>query len=111
MEPFAILKNALLSPQKCRLVANEIRGMHVEKAVETLKFIPKKAAKIIVKVLNSAISNAEHNFGLDIDDLKVKAIMVDEAPVLKRFKARAKGRGNRIVKRRSHIKVVVGQIE
>lgn len=111
MSAQAILRNAQLSPQKCRLVANEIRGMQVEKAVEKLQYIEKKAAKIIKKVLDSAISNAEHNLGLDIDDLKVQSIMVDEAPMLKRFRPRAKGRGNRILKRRSHIKIVVGEIE
>src|SRR5690606_16906919 len=97
--------------QKCRLVANEIRGMQVGQAVEKLRFIQNKAAKIIEKVLNSAISNAEHNLGLDIDDLKVQSIMVDEAPMIKRFQPRAKGRGNRILKRRSHIKIVVSEIE
>ncbi|MCS5709389.1 50S ribosomal protein L22 [Candidatus Berkiella cookevillensis] len=111
MSAQAILRNAQLSPQKCRLVANEIRGMPVEKAVEKLQYIEKKAAQIIKKVLDSAISNAEHNLGLDIDDLKVQSIMVDEAPMLKRFRPRAKGRGNRILKRRSHIKIVVGEIE
>ncbi|MGE4349153.1 MAG: 50S ribosomal protein L22 [Candidatus Berkiella sp.] len=111
MSAQAILRNAQLSPQKCRLVANEIRGMQVEKAVEKLQYIEKKAAQIIKKVLDSAISNAEHNLGLDIDDLKVQSIMVDEAPMLKRFRPRAKGRGNRILKRRSHIKIVVGEIE
>lgn len=107
----AILRNAQLSPQKCRLVANEIRGLPVGQAVEKLRFIQKKAAKIIEKVLNSAISNAENNNGLDIDELKVLTIMVDEAPVIKRFQPRAKGRGNQILKRRSHIKIVVSEIE
>lgn len=111
MQAHAILKNAQLSAQKCRLVADAIRGMNVEQAIEKLQYIEKKAAKIIGKVLNSAISNAEHNHGLDIDDLKVKTIMVDQAPMLKRFKARAKGRGNQILKRRSHITVVVSEIE
>lgn len=111
MQAQATLRNAQLSPQKCRIVADAIRGMPVEKAVEKLQYIEKKAAHVLKKVLNSAISNAEHNHGLDIDDLKVKTVMVDQAPVLKRFRARAKGRGNRILKRRSHITIVVSEIE
>lgn len=111
MTAHAILRNAQLSPQKCRLVANEIRGMQVDKAIEKLKYIEKKAAGIIKKVLFSAISNAEHNFGLDVDELKVDSIMVDVAPTLKRFKTRAKGKGNRILKRRSHITIVVSEID
>lgn len=107
MEVSATLKNAQSSAQKARLVANEIRGNEVETAVEKLKFIPKKAAKLIKKLLESAIANAEHNQGADIDELKVATITVDEAPTLKRFMARAKGRGNRILKRRCHIKIVV----
>lgn len=111
MAVHAILKNAQISPQKGRLVANEIRGLPVDKAVERLKYIQKKAAQIIKKVLESAIANAEHNQGLDVDDLRVKAIMIDEAPTLKRFAPRAKGRGNQILKRRSHIKIVVEATE
>lgn len=107
MQVSATLRNAGASPQKMRLVANEIRGMAVDKAVEQLSFIRKKGAKLIKKLLESAIANAEHNEGADIDELKVAAIMVDEATSLKRFQARAKGRGNRIVKRRCHIKIVV----
>lgn len=107
MEVSATLKNAQSSAQKARLVANEIRGNDVEAAVEKLKFIRKKAAKLIKKLLESAIANAEHNQGADIDELKVATIIVDEAPTLKRFMARAKGRGNRILKRRCHIKIVV----
>jgi large subunit ribosomal protein L22 len=111
MEVSATLRNAGMSAQKARLVANEIRGKAVEKAVEQLNFIRKKAAKLMKKLLESAIANAEHNQGADIDELKVATIQVDEAPSLKRFKARAKGRGNRIVKRRCHIKIVVSDIE
>jgi len=110
MAAYAILKNAQVSPQKARLVANVIRGLHVERAVEKLQYTQNKSAGIIKKVLESAIANAEHNDGLDVDELKVEAIMVDGAATLKRFRARAKGRGNRILKRRSHIKVVVGEI-
>ena len=85
-------------------------GLGVEKAVELLNFARKKAAKLIKKLLESAIANAEHNDGADIDELKVSTITIDEATSLKRFKARAKGRGNRIVKRRCHIKIVVSDI-
>ena len=111
MEAFAILRNAGSSAQKARLVAKEIRGMKVDKAVEQLNFIRKKAAKMMKKLLESAIANAEHNQGADIDELKVTTVLVDEATSLKRFKARAKGRGNRIVKRRCHIKIVVSDMQ
>ena len=107
MQVTAILRYAHISPQKCRLVADTVRGKAVGNAIATLKFMPKKGAALVRKVLESAVANAEHNLGADIDTLKVTAIMVDEAPVLKRFQARAKGRGNRIVKRNSHITVVV----
>ena len=107
MQVTAILRYARISPQKCRLVADTVRGKAVGNAIATLKFMPKKGAALVRKVLESAVANAEHNLGADIDTLKVTAIMVDEAPVLKRFQARAKGRGNRIVKRNSHITVVV----
>ena len=107
MEVSATLKYTRLSPQKARLVADQIRGMPVERAVELLVFSNKKAAAVIKKVLDSAIANAEHNEGADIDELKVSAVMVDEGPVHKRFKARARGRANRIVKRTSHVKVTV----
>ncbi len=102
------MRYARISPQKCRLVADTVRGKAVGNAIATLKFMPKKGAELVRKVLESAVANAEHNLGADIDVLKVTAIMVDEAPVLKRFHARAKGRGNRIVKRNSHITVQVG---
>ena len=108
MQVTAILRYAHISPQKCRLVADTVRGKAVGNAIATLKFMPKKGAELVRKVLESAVANAEHNLGADIDTLKVTAIMVDEAPVLKRFQARAKGRGNRIVKRNSHITVQVG---
>lgn len=107
MQVSATLRDAGMSAQKARLVANEVRGKTVERAVEALTFIQKKAARIIKKLLESAIANAEHNQGADIDRLKVSTILVDEAASLKRFAARAKGRGNRIVKRRCHIKIIV----
>jgi large subunit ribosomal protein L22 len=98
---------ARVSPQKCRLVANQIRGKDVSSAIDLLEFSNKKAARLLKKVLESAIANAENNDGLDIDDLKVSEVIVSTAPTYKRFKARAKGRGDRILKRNSHIKVVV----
>lgn len=107
METIAKHRYAEISAQKCRLVADQIRGMPVEKALNLLAFSPKKAAVLVGKVLESAIANAEHNDGADIDELRVTRIHVDEGPMLKRFRARAKGRGNRILKRRSHITVVV----
>jgi len=108
MEVSATLKQIHISPQKARLVADQVRGLPVEKALNVLMFSPKKAAAIVRKVLESAIANAEHNEGADIDELKVSAIYVDEARTLKRFRARAKGRGTRILKRSSHITVKVG---
>ncbi|MEI7432279.1 MAG: 50S ribosomal protein L22, partial [Betaproteobacteria bacterium] len=90
------------------LVADQIRGLPVDKALSILKFSPKKGAEIIKKVLESAIANAEHNDGADIDELKVKTIYVEKGMVLKRFTARAKGRGNRIVKPTCHIFLTVG---
>jgi large subunit ribosomal protein L22 len=104
----AILRSSRISPQKARLVADQVRGMPVAKALDLLKFSDKKAAHIIYKVLYSATSNAENNDGADVDELKVATIMVDEGPILKRFMARAKGRGTSIFKRTSHITVVVG---
>ncbi len=108
MQVAAKLKHARISPQKCRLVADMVRGQPVGLALATLRFTPKKGAELVRKVLESAIANAENNQSADIDDLKVEVIMVDEAPTLKRFHARAKGRGNRIIKRNSHITVLVG---
>jgi large subunit ribosomal protein L22 len=107
MQATAKLRYARISPQKCRLVADTVRGRKVGNALALLRFQPKKGAELVLKVLESAIANAEHNLGADIDALKVSAIMVDEAPTLKRFAARAKGRGNRIIKRNSHITVSV----
>ncbi len=109
MEVKAKLKYARISPQKARLVADQVRGMPVEKALETLVFSQKKAAAIVKKILDSAIANAEHNEGADIDELSVTQVMVDQAPTMKRIRARAKGR--RILKRTSHITLVVGDGE
>jgi large subunit ribosomal protein L22 len=107
MNATAKLTSARISPQKARLVADQVRGMPVEEAEQLLSFSTKKAARIIKKVLLSAIANAEHNEGADIDELSVSSIMVDEGPTLKRGRARAKGRGTRILKRTSHITVTV----
>lgn len=107
MQVNAILKYARISPQKARLVADLVRGAEVEKALHLLTFSNKKAAGIVKKVLESAIANAEHNEGADIDELKVSAITVDEGPMHKRIQPRAKGRANRILKRTSHICVTV----
>jgi large subunit ribosomal protein L22 len=108
METRATLRGVRLSDQKGRLVADQIRGLPVDKALSILAFSPKKGAGIIKKVLESAIANAEHNDGADIDELKVKTIYVEKGMVLKRFTARAKGRGNRIVKPTCHIFLTVG---
>ena len=101
-------KNARISAQKARLVADMIRGKDVAQALDILTFSPKKGAELIKKVLESAIANAEHNNDADIDELKVVTIFVDKGPSLKRFQARAKGRGNRIEKQTCHIHVTVG---
>ena len=107
MQASAKLSHARISAQKCRLVADQVRGLPVERALELLTFSPRKGAKIVRKVLESAIANAEHNEGADIDELKVSRVMVDEGPIMKRIEARAKGRANRILKRTSHITVSV----
>jgi large subunit ribosomal protein L22 len=109
METRAILRGVRLSAQKGRLVADMVRGKPVDQALNILAFSPKKGAEIIRKVVESAIANAEHNDGADIDVLKVKTIMVEEGTSLKRFTARAKGRGNRILKPTCHIYVSVGE--
>ena len=108
METTATLRGVRLSAQKGRLVADMIRGLPVDRALNLLAFSPKKGARIVKKVLESAIANAEHNEGADIDELKVTTIYVDKADTLRRFTARAKGRGNTIGKQSCHIRVVVG---
>ena len=107
VEVAAKLRGAKLSAQKARLVADQVRGMPVEAALDVLAFSPKKGAAIIKKVLESAIANAEHNDGADVDELRVSTIFVDEAMTMKRIKPRAKGRADRILKRNSHITVKV----
>ena len=108
METTATLRGVRLSADKGRLVADLVRGKKVDQALDILSFTPKKAAGIIRKALASAIANAEHNDGADIDELKVKSIYVEQGTTLKRFSARAKGRGNRISKGTCHIYVTVG---
>tara|TARA_R110002072_G_scaffold11196_1_gene50783 strand:+ start:3556 stop:3888 length:333 start_codon:yes stop_codon:yes gene_type:complete len=107
MEVVAKLRGARLSAQKARLVADQIRGKNVEEALQLLSFSPKKGAEVIKKVLNSAIANAEHNEGADVDELRVSTIFVDEGMTMKRIRPRAKGRADRIMKRTCHITVKV----
>ncbi len=108
MSTTAIVKGVRLSAQKGRLVADQIRGLSVDKALNILSFSPKKAAVIIKRGLESAIANAEHNDGADIDELKVTTIYIDKGASLKRMMARAKGRGNSIEKQTCHITIIVG---
>jgi large subunit ribosomal protein L22 len=109
VEVVAKLKGARLSAQKARLVADQIRGQSVETALEILQFSGKKGAEIIKKVLESAIANAEHNDGADVDELRVSTVFVDEGMTMKRIKPRAKGRADRILKRSCHITVKVAE--
>lgn len=109
MEVTAKLRGARLSAQKARLVADQVRGKPVAEAINLLTFSPKKAAKLVKKVLQSAIANAEENNGMDIDELRVSTICVDEGMTLKRIKPRAKGRADRILKRTCHITVKVAE--
>jgi large subunit ribosomal protein L22 len=107
MATIAKLNTARVSAQKCRLVADQIRGLKVDKAIDVLAFSPKKSAQIVKKVLESAIANAEHNDGADIDELTVKVIEIGEGATMKRMSPRAKGRANRISKRTCHITIHV----
>ena len=111
MEVAAKLKGARISAQKARLVADQVRGMPGEEALNLLEFSPKKAAHLVKKVLNSAIANAENNEGADVDELKVSTIYVDEGMTMKRLRPRAKGRADRILKRSCHITVKVADGE
>ncbi len=107
MEVSATLRYARISAQKCRLIADAVRGQSVASALQSLSFMTKKGAGIVKKVLESAVANAEHNHGADIDELRISSIYVNEAPSFRRYRARAKGRGSRIIKRNSHITVQV----
>ena len=111
MEVSAKLTGAKLSAQKARLVADQIRGKEIERALDILEYSNKKGADIIKKLLNSAVANAEHNEGADIDELKVSAIYVDDGSTLKRLRPRAKGRADRILKRSCHITLSVSDSE
>lgn len=108
-EVAARLRHQRISAQKVRLVADLIRGLEVEKAINILTYTPKKAARLMLKVLNSAIANAEHNNGVDIDELRVSTIFIDEGVTLKRTKTRAKGRADRMLKRSCHITLKVSE--
>ena len=108
-EVAAVLKGARISPQKVRLVADQIRGRHVEDALDILQFSGRKGARILKKVLESAIANAEHNVGADIDELTVSTVFVDDGVTMKRIRPRAKGRADRILKRSCHITVRVSE--
>lgn len=107
MNVSAKLRYARSSAQKARLIADQIRGLPVEQAVNQLNFSSRKAAHVMRKILESAMANAEHNEGADIDELRVSEVFVDEGPTYKRLRARARGRANRILKRTSHITVTV----
>ena len=109
MEVAAKLRSARISAQKARLVADQIRGKSVAEALNIVAFSPKKGAALVKKVLESAIANAEHNEGADVDELKVSTIFVDEATTMKRIMPRAKGRADRICKRTCHITVQVAE--
>ncbi len=111
MSTSAKLTNSRLSPQKMRVVADQVSGLPVERALDVLTFSNKKAATVIKKVLESAIANAEHNDGADIDELKISEILVDAGPTMKRLRPRARGRADRIIKRTSHLKVTVSETE
>ena len=111
MEVKANLKYIRVSPQKCRLIVDLIRGKKVSDALDILHYSKQKSSEIVKKVLESAISNAEHNFGADIDELRVSTVFVNEGPTMKRMRARAKGRGTRILKRTCHIVLAVSDDE
>ncbi|HVE44702.1 MAG TPA: 50S ribosomal protein L22 [Gammaproteobacteria bacterium] len=111
MEVVAKLKFARLSPQKCRLVCDLVRGLPIERAMDILSFSPKKAATVLKKLLNSAIANAQHNFNADIEELRVAQIYADQGPTYKRMHARAKGRGSRILKPTCHVTIILSDEE
>lgn len=111
MQVAAKLKFTRLSPQKCRLVCDQVRGLPIDRALDVLKFSRKRSAAVLKKVLDSAIANAEHNHGADIDELKIKSIYADQGPTFKRMHARAKGRGARILKPTCHITIVLSDEE
>ena len=109
MEVRAVAKYIRISPQKARLVADVVKGMDVDTALTTLRFMPKKGARILRKIIESAVANADQMETIDIDSLYIKSIQVDGGPTLKRFRPRAMGRATRILKRSSHITVIVDE--
>mgnify|MGYP003574023682 CR=1 FL=1 len=109
MEVKAVAKHVRISPQKVRKLVGAIKGKPVGSGLNSLKFMPQKAAGIVEKVLRSAVANADHNNDLDVDTLLIRNVIVDAGPTLKRFRARARGRGSRILKRTSHITVIVAE--
>jgi large subunit ribosomal protein L22 len=111
MQVAAKLKFARLSPQKCRLVCDQVRGLPIERALDVLKFSRKRSAAVLKKLLDSAIANAEHNHGADIDELKIATIYADQGPTYKRMQAKAKGRGARILKPTCHVTIVLSDEE
>ena len=111
MSTVAKLKDIRISAQKVRLVADQVRGLKVDRAINLLTFSEKKAAALMKKLLESAIANAEHNNGLDIDELFIEHVSVDEGPTMKRWRARARGRTAKILKRTSHVTIQVEELE
>ncbi len=109
METKAVAKYVRISPQKVRMITNSIKGKPAELCLNQLKFMPQKSAKLVRKVLQSAVANAEQNENLDVDSLVIKNVFVNEGPTLKRYRARARGRGSQILKRTSHITVIVAE--
>ena len=109
MEAKALARQIRISPQKARLIADLVRGKDVASAIDTLRFMPKKGARILRKVIESALANASQNEAIDVDTLYIKTIFIDGGPMLKRIMPRAQGRANRILKRSSHITVVLDE--
>lgn len=109
MEVKAVAKYMRISPQKVRMLSSALKDRPVEAALSQLKFMPQKAAGILEKIVRSAVANADQNAGLDVDTLVVRNVIVDQGPTLKRFRARARGRGTRILKRTSHITVILAE--
>ncbi len=109
MEVKAVTKYVRISPQKVRMLVDAVKGKPVEDALNSLKFMPQKAAGIVEKTMRSAVANADQNMGIDVDELVVRNVIADQGPTLKRFRARARGRGTRILKRTSHITVILAE--
>jgi len=110
MEVKAVLRHVRTSSQKVRAIVDAVKGQPVESGLSTLKFMPQKAAKIVAKLIRSAVANADENLGIDVDSLVIKNIIADQGPTLKRFRARARGRGTQILKRTSHITVILEEL-